>query len=119
MVTLHAREMTLRLRIVNELKWCSVDLEADGHTYNLGADSLGIVCSRLAKALSVPLGMSNAHAEPRWVTSFSEEHCTILALNVPNGVELQFQNADGHRFYRGLLSDDEIEEWRGQLANNM
>lgn len=117
MVILEGPDVELRLDVVNDLMWCRVELAFEGRRYNLGADSFEIVCSRLAKALDTALWAGQQGGEPSWVTSFSEEHCTILISNGSTRRELIFKDAAGKELHRAGLSVDEAEHWREQLLN--
>jgi hypothetical protein len=121
MVTnLRANQLTLVLRS-DMGGWCQVELQLDGKTFPLGADSESQIVVRLVSALSSELthpvvGVING-VDVVLVLSLFERHATIFVSNTRGLRTFFFQNSSGEIFANGSLTDIERERWLSELSS--
>lgn len=118
-IALQSPEGELRLS-TDETGWCTVEVLASGARYELGADTLDVVKTKLARGLDQELtGPSSGTiegADVRWVLSLAERHCSVYVANVGGQRVLFFQGADGSSLERLKLSESDRARWLDALT---
>jgi hypothetical protein len=116
---LAAPQAVIRLS-ADDAGWCRVRLDAPPLQEELGADTLGHVLARLAKALEeqLPTGPTRERDghDLLWILSLAERHCSLYARDAESRRELWFQRADGTLFYTLPISAETRRQWRLLLS---
>ena len=117
-VELRAGATALRLTC-DERNWCRASLGTpSGSGQELGADDKNVLVSRLRAALAGNIGPTIGQIDGldvSWVTTLSEMHSTLYAVDLDGDLELFFQDATGRLTARIGLSSLVRAEWMQQL----
>ena len=85
----------------NASNWCQVELDLGESVLRLGAEKSDFLEPKIVHAFT---SLSNS-AEPEWMLSLAEEHCSLYRQNVEGKNYFFWQNARAERIWESDLVD--------------